>query len=1045
MHALIRWFIHNPVAANLIMALILISGALSVYSMRIEGFPKLPADTIAIETVFLDAHTEQVDEHITQKIENALEGLQGVKHISSSSLDGLSTVKVRKIDGYDLQRLLGDVRLRMDGIASLPSTAEKPVITRNEFNYPALYLQLYGDVDFKTLQFISKQLRDTLLEQAEISHLNVWGIKAPEITIEILPEVLEKYKLTMSDVTEKIQNSSLLYKAGVLKTTGGHISIRADKQAYYQHDFESIAIFENSEGSRVLLGDIAQVKDDFEDDDVIVRFNGQQAIGIEILIANTENVLDISRAAKRVVSEFETTLPDTISLTVWGDSSNYISERLNSLKNNALQGLLLVVVILALFLDLRLAFWVALGIPISITGALAMMGTSWVDYSLNDVTTFGLIIALGILVDDAVVVGESVFEQRKQQKSSTLGTAKGVERVATATIFGVLTTVAAFFPMLLIDNALGKVMASFAGVVIFALLFSLFESKFILPAHLAYTPLEQNKRQGLLIRTWKQIQDNAQAALHAFKTHIYTPVLRWSIQQRYAVIIVFLSIALFGIGLIGYGKIKTVFFPDIPGQVITVNMEMDARSPHHLILKNVDHIEAIAKDINESLRVQHKLNEGPIQNMLVVIVSNFSAEIYAELTPVARRNNIELNTLNVLKQWQEQVGTMEGVTDLSFTGSEEAAGGFEVKLLSKDEDALRSASKELLAYLHNIGGVSNVRDSLKNGKPEIHLVLKPQAQHLGFTTERLAQQIGARFGGLEAQRIQRESREVRVIVKNAKQAREKFSDLINVRLMNEDGHWIPLSAIAEFKSSYAVDYLSRFNGKRENSIQAFIDKTIVAPTEIAQSITTDFLPLLKSNYPQVELKFAGELEQEGELKGSLLRALLLTCVLIYVLLALPLKSYWQPFVIISVVPFGFIGAAAGHLIMDLPLSILSFFGMLALTGVVVNDSLVMITRYNQARADGIPKHDALIDAGVGRFQAIFLTTVTTVAGLMPLMAETSEQAQYLIPAAVSLAYGEIFATTLTLILIPVLIAVGEDIGNFFATETKQTTIGKQYV
>ncbi len=1034
MHALTRWFIHNPVAANLIMGLILVAGIFTLMNMRIEGFPKLPADTIQIQTAYAGAQADQVDRLVTRKIEKSLEGQQGVKSIRSTSLDGFSSVLVQKNEGYSLQRLLDDVRIRLDGVAGFPRDATRPVIGRNDFDFSALIVQLYGTTDTQTLQRLGEQVRQELLSLPEVSKLNVWGKRQSEISIDVTPQILESYGLSIADIIVKIQQSSLSFNAGVIKTEGARIVLRADSKASFAREFAQIPIVENDDGSVLLLSDLGSVSEKFPDDEIVVRFNGQPALGMEVLIGRDENLLKIAVAVKARIAQIQTTFPEEVTLSVWADSSGYISERLGMLRSNAFQGLLFVFLLLALFLNLKLAFWVAMGIPISIAGAMAVMGSSWVDYSLNDITTFGLIIALGILVDDAVVVGESVFEERKNYSDPLEGTQKGVRRVATATIYGVLTTVAAFFPMMLIESALGKIMASFAGVVILALLFSLFESKFILPAHLAYISLERPKNKNWISKSWSWLQGRFQGGLEGFNQRIYRPVLVWCLHQRYAVLIVFISFATLGIGLIGTGQIKSVFFPDIPGQLITVNMEMDARAPYALTLGNADRIENVAKELNEELRLAHSLAQLPIADILVVVSGAFSVNIYAELSPPDKRAG--LATLEIVRQWQERVGRLEGTSELVFSGAEESGGGFELQLFGKDVDSLRAATLEVMNYLAGIEGVSNLRDALKNGKPELRLRLKPEARLLGFTQESLATQIGQRFGGAEAQRVQREQFEIRVMVRDRQSARDSLSALMNTRLKNDEGQWFSLEAVVDIESSYATDYIARRDGKRVNSIRAFVDKNAVSPSEILQAFSQDIGLELARKYPDVEIKGAGELEEMETLKGGLIRALIFTALLIYALLAIPLKSYWQPFIIMSVIPFGFVGAAIGHLIMDLPLSLLSFFGMLALAGVVVNDSLVMMTRYNQTKAEGASVHDALQDAGVGRFKAIFLTTTTTVAGLTPLMLETSEQAQYLIPAAVSLAFGEIFATAITLILVPVLIAISIDVMSFFGFGAK---------
>ena len=490
-----------------------------------------------------------------------------------------------------------------------------------------------------------------------------------------------------------------------------------------------------------------------------------------------------------------------------------------------------------------------------------------------------------------------------------------------------------------------------------------------------------------------------------------------------------------GIGQIGLGKIKTVFFPDVPGQVITVNLEMDARAPFELTKANLERIRTIGQNLSTELESDNALGVPPIRSMFLQISDAGSAQIFAELTPVAERANV--GTLDVLEQWRKRTGRVEGATNLQFTGSEELAGGFQIQLFSKDRELLDLASRELRNFLLKIEGVHNIRDALSAGQPELEITVKPEARNLGFDTETLASQIGNSFGGAEVQKIRRSGTELRVVVRNASAARDTIDDLLQSQLRSKTGNWIPFQSVAQVKSSYVSGTVHRENGKLVNTVAASINRSAVAPEEVGQAVFQTLVPILAAKYPGVTVKKAGELEEIGEIQGGMKRALLLAAVLIYVLMAVPLKSYWQPFVILAIVPFGFIGAALGHMIMGLPLSVLSFFGMLALTGVVINDSLVLITRYNQARADGLPVSAALQDAGMGRFRAIFLTTATTVIGLTPLLTETSEQAQYLIPAAVSLAYGELFSTALMLLLVPVLIAISEDVRRLFSGSDTQ--------
>ncbi|KAE9630608.1 efflux RND transporter permease subunit [Parasedimentitalea maritima] len=1028
MKSLASWFIRNPVAANLLMALILFLGVQTMFSIRIEGFPRIPPESMEISVVYPDATVEQVDELVTRKVEQALEGVEGVRSISAQSSNGVSSISVRRAGGVKLQTVLDRVRIRIDGMTDLPATARRPVIEASGYDFPALYVNLHGDADPATLQTLAQRLKEELLAQPELSRLNIWGLIPRELRIEVDPQRLRQYGLTIADVSTAIQANSLTFQAGQLRTEGGTVFLRADDRARYAPEYAALPIIERADGSYVSLADLATIEDGFLDGDFLFRLNGNPTVGMEILIGQKENLLEISDVVREVIEDFKAQLPPSIEAEVWGDSAGYISDRLALLKSNGVQGLLLVTLILAVFLNLRLAFWVAMGIPISVMGAMAVAGSKWVDYSLNDVTTFGLIIALGILVDDAVVVGESVFEERKKVKDPVEGTERGVERVAVATVFGVLTTIAAFFPMLLMDNPLGKVLASFAGIVILALIFSLIESKLILPAHLAQLPMD-GKRRYMVTRLWGRIQDAARGSLFWFRDRVYQPILVVSIAHRYAVLILFIAAGTLGLGLMGVGKVKTVFFPDVPGQIITVNLEMDARAPFALTKANVDRVEKLGRELNAEIAEREGMEKPPIRTFFTLISSAGSAQLYAEMVPVAERPEVAI--LDVVTAWRDRVGQVEGATELEFSGSDELAGGFQIRLMSKDPDLLAQASIEMRRFLDEIDGVTNIRDGLVGGQPELKLRLRPDARNLGFTAETLANQIGYGFGGAEVTRVHRDGAEVRVVVQNARTARDTIDDLMQTHLRSSTGAWVPLQTVADIEGSYVAGVIFRRDGQRVNTVAATIDRGVVAPEEVGQAVFEQLVPQLSSKYPSVKVVGAGELEEIGEIKGNLIDALILAAVLIYILMAVPLKSYWQPVIILAIVPFGFIAAAVGHLITGVTLSLFSFFGMLALTGVVVNDSLVMITRYNQAREDGETVSDALKDAGLGRFQAIFLTTATTVIGLMPLLMETSEQAQYLIPAAVSLVFGELFGTALMLILVPVLIAITEDLFALF--------------
>lgn len=1014
MRPIVTWFVHNPVAANMLMIVILFTGLLSALHIRIEGFPKIPADTVEVSIVQIGASALQMDESVTSSVEQALEGVPGAKTISSISTNSSSIFYVKKENHYSLNALLEDVRSRVDNITTLPLQAERPQVRKALFNYPALIVQIYGDVDQQELQKVARNVRQRLLARSEISEISQWGERQKEISIELKPQTLRAYGLTLDEVAELVTNASLEYRTGQLNFDGARIQIRADWQAKELRQFLFLPLLTDNNGGIVRLQDIATVIDGFVDEDVNVSYQGMPAIGFEIKIAQDGDLFKVNEAVTDVLSNADDILSHHIKADVWANQSQFASERLSMLQTNAWQGLVLVFIMLSLFLHVRVAFWVAVGIPICIAGTLAVMD-NYLGYSLNDITTFGIIIVLGLLVDDAVVVGESVFTERQHSSNAQLAAIEGTEKVATATIFGALTTIAAFFPITMLDDPFGKVFGSFAVVVVVALLFSMLESKLILPSHLAGAKLAEHN-SGYFSRIATTCQHKLNQYLSHFLVKIYKPVLSFSVNNRWPVLIVFFFIFYFFSGLMSLGIIKTTFFPDIPSNIITINLETDARLSHQLTLKNADKITSAAEHLNEKWQSEFGLKGPLIEKIMVAAVGTSNAEIYAELSKTGSR---PLTAMQILDQWRASVGKLEGARKLQFTASEEAAGGFEVILYASDNESLQDAVNKTMSVLNSISNVNDVASNLQAGTPEMRLSINQIGLTLGLTTSSIAEQVGNAFGGIEIQRFQRGIDEVRVFLRYPMSARRSHVDLLNSEIRLTDGNWVPLATVVNIESHYVPQWVWRKDFKDAATVSANVDKQIMSSPEVYNILAKEMASYLKG-HPGVSLKPAGELEEEEELSGRLWKAFLLACLLIYVLLAVPLKSYRQPLIILSIVPFGFVGAAIGHIIMDIPFSALSFFGMLALTGVVVNDSLILVSSYNQLIKDDI--NNALYNAAASRVRAVFLTTVTTVVGLLPILFETSEQAQYLIPAAVSLVFGELFATVITLILVPVLMS-----------------------
>lgn len=1019
MHALSSWFIRNPVAANLVMIFIIVAGLQSIIDMRVEGFPQIPTDIVEIDTNFPGATPAQVDQLVTLRIEETLRDLEGVRSITSRSREGRSSIDVRKTAAQDLDALAEEIRLRVDGIEGLPDNARRSIIDTEGWLGSAVYITLHGETDHYTRQRLARSLRDDLLDRPEISRVEVWGLLQPEISISVDPVQLQLLELTPRSIAERIQGQSINLTAGNIRTDSGTIVLRTDSEAQFARDFATIPIIETADGRSVLLGDISSIREAYDDRDSLFRYNGAAAVTINIDVGQQDDLLDIASVAREVSEGFARSLPPGLDVTVWGDYSRYIDDRLDLLQTNGLLGLGLVLLLLALFLDLRVAFWVAVGVPVSVLGALAVAGTPWFGFTLNDVTTFGLIIALGILVDDAVIVGESVHDARQSIADPIRGTEAGVFTVMTPTVFGVATTIAAFLPMAFIDNEIGQVLASFSGMIVLALCFSILESKCILPTHLAKVRFDPTKRNGL----WARCQRASACALETVRDGPYRRALKAALVHRVAIVLLCVSVAITGFGLLAKGRITTAFFPQLPEQVLWVRMTMDSRAPFELTSKNLATLEATIARLDAELTQTYELQIPPVGSAKLFYSGGATGHLGLELSPVSERPG--LSSGDIARYFRESVPPLEGVVNLTFGEADGFAGGFSMNLYGPDQAVLQAAATALISEISQIEGVRNARASLTGARPELSVSLRTEAQGLGVTPDLLAEQVAASFGGIEVQRVLRAGQEIDVRLQLTDTARDQLGDVLEARIQSPSGAWFSLSFLADLQETYAPLVVERFNGDLVNTISATLDPRVVDATNVFQTTTESILPDVMSRFPGVELAPGGAIEERRNIEVGLVSALLLSLILIYALLAVPLKSYFTPFLIFAVLPFGFLGAVAGHVLMGLPISLLSIFGMLALAGILVNDSLVLMTRYKSLRDNGHVVREAIQMASSSRFKAIFLTTATTSLGLGPLILETSEQAQILVPAAVSLSFGLIAATVVTLILLPILISLSK--------------------
>lgn len=1011
MNWLTKWFINNPVGANLLMVGIIASGLMSLSRLRVESFPQIAPSSVVINVAYPGGTATQIDESVTQRIEESLSGIAGIKQVTSQSSAGLSSVVVRKTSRANLDKLLDDIRNRVNAISSFPVQAEKPQVVRDEFTNLAAFVVISAARSDDELQPIARQVEIALKNKPNISKVTNWGSRQPQLIIEAKPEKLKALGLTLEDLASLIGEMSLESRTGELMSDKGRMVIRGDGYADDLQKLRQMTIVSQPSGT-VYLGDVAKLTRGYERSGAIVRNNGRNAIALLVSTSQTDNLLNVSEAINQTLVEQREQLPSDVELDTLADMAPYIEEQLFRLGDNAWQGLLIVIVLLGIFLELRLAFWVAVGIPVAIAGTLGAMQLT--NYSINDITLFGFILVLGILVDDAVVVGEAIHEQRSKHDNGKVAAWKGVHSVSVATVFGVLTTIAAFSPMLWINNDFAKILAGFSAVVIFALLFSLIESKFILPSHLAQLSAAKPST-GVFSR----IQKAAQGSLTWVNIRLYKPTLETVLDYKLASLLGFIAAIVLAYGMWSTGTIRSAIFPEIPGRYITAKVELEDGAPLPLQSQALAQIESAMARVEAGLMQDYPLNDSPVVNLLGWSDGYGEIEVTAELTT----ESLSLLPGNLLTdRWRTQTGQIEGAYSVQFSSAEAPAGGTFISISANDRDLAKRVSGELAEKLATLAGVEDIYDDGKSGQPQVRLVLNEHGKQLGLTQEKLARLAGEAFGEKEIHRLLEQGQETKVLLQYPRSERKTLEQLKQTVVLLSQSKGVMLGDIAEFRYEQEPQILYRRNRTQVVNLYWKQNRDEQAPEETMIQLE-GAIERLHQQYPGVSIRAGGEFEEIGEVSTGFRSAMMMTVLLIYILLAVPLKSYWQPLIIMAVIPFGFAGAIFGHYLMNLPISLLSMFGMMAMTGIVINDSLVLITRFNQEYRRGMPLKRALVTAGTSRLRAIFLTTITTVCGLLPLLSETAEQAQYLKPAAVSLVFGELFATVVTLFLIPILLGL----------------------
>lgn len=1016
---LIAWWANNTVAANLLMFLIIIAGLFQITQVRKEMFPEVELNMISIQVPFPGAAPQEVEQGVLVLIEDAIEDVDGVDRIVSTAREGSGSVSVEVQSDYDPQIVMDEVKMLVDAIPNFPNQIESPNIYRARPQRQVIWISVYGDLSEVAQKELAKSIRDDLKKASGITKVDVVGDRDYEISIEISEADLQRYNLTFQQIVNAVRGTSIDVAGGSIRTPNGDILLRASNQAYVGAEFDKIVLINRPDGTRLMLGDIAQVKDGFIERRRFTRFDGKSATFVRVNSVGDQSDLAAAETVRNYIERKQKELPPNVNVAHWGDSSYYLQDRLDLMLGNMVSGGLLVFLMLSLFLQLRLAFWVMIGIPICFLGTIAMMPVMGI--SINMISLFGFILVLGIVVDDAIVIGESAYSEIEKKGKSTANVVAGAKRVAIPATFGVLTTMVAFIPMLMVDGGMGTIWQSIALVVILALAFSLIESKLILPAHIAN--MKFSRGRGEKLNAFQRTRNKISDSLKVFVDRYYMPFLKKCLHYRYTTLATFIAMFILMIGLISGGVVRWVFFPNIPSDFVQARVEMQPGSSEEATVQALEAIHAALLEVDAE--IEQEEGDGVVRHTNMWMSSSGGGSLMTELKKGEER---QVDGFAIVNRWRENVPEIAGVKNLNFQGSIGGGGGFDVEfqLTGEDLDQLAAASRELRQVLAGYQGVFDIEDTFGEGNDEIVLKLKPLANALGITLSELATQVRYAFYGAEAQRIQRGDEEVRVMVRYPLSERQSVGNLEDMKLRTQDGGMVPFTELAEIEFSQGYNTITRINRERSVNVRARVDKDQVEPFEIVRQVQDGPLQQILDKYPSVGSKLEGASQDEAEATSSLAVGFGLALFAIYALMAIPLKSYSQPLIIMSVIPFGMIGAVVGHWILGLPISILSLFGIIALAGVVVNDSLVMVDYVNQSRRAGTGLRKAVVEAGAARFRAIILTSLTTFFGLLPIVLETSLQAKMVIPMAVSLAFGILFATVITLLLIPCLYLVLDD-------------------
>jgi len=1050
MKALGKWSVDHRVTVNLIMVFLIVAGMFTAMNMKREMFPQFSLDMISITVEYPGASPEDVEEGICIKIEEQLKSLENIKTMYSTAVEGYAEVTLELDAGTDITDKLNEVRTEIDLIDSFPTQAEDPVVIEIKNNEPAIYVAVYGDAGERILKQTAEKIRDDLVGFDEISLAELTGVREYEISVEISEENLRRFSLSFDDVVRAVGTGSLELPGGLIKTAGGEFLIRAKGKRYTGAEYEQIPLVTRADGTVVLLGDVARVVDGFEDQDLQSRFNGQPAAMVVVRRTDSQDTIAISNRVLAYIDKARDDLPKGVRLGHWYNIADMVQDRIDLLLKNGIQGIVLVFVVLALFLDLGLAFWVASGIPITFMGAFLFL--DYIGASVNMLSLFGFIMTLGILVDDAIIVGENVYTHYAAGKTPKQAVMAAMEQVGGPVVMAVSTTIVAFSPLMFITGIMGKFIAVMPQAVICILFFSLLEAFFILPAHLEGTLARPSAGSGRpriykILFFWGNwlktdiayIHGVLSARLEKGLNHViyayYLPVLRYCIKNRYFTLVLGVGCLIISLGLIAGGHVPYTFLPKDDSNWMLSEIVYPLGTPFDTTQKTIQQIEAGAFKLNDYFR-------GRVEDEKDLIVNTFSlvgviprrdwkagvsgghcGEAWIEILPAAERPDILAS--EVAAKWREFTGDILGAEQLTFTIIDASPGGnpIEIRLHGSELSEMEAAAQALKTEIAAYPGTFDITDDFRPGKMEKQIHILPGAESLGVTMADIATQLRQAYYGDEVLKIQRGKDDIKVMVRYSKAERETESSIDRLRIRTPDNREIPLNQVARIETQRGYATIKRVDRHRVITVTSDLDEDIANAQNIVKDLSTNFLPGMLKRFPGVAYDLEGQAKRSKESMDSLMKGFVVAAMIIFLLLASQFRSYSQPLIIMTAIPFGLIGAITGHFIMGLDITIISVFGIVALSGIVVNDSLILIDFVNVEVAGGTEVFEAVVRSGETRFRPVLLTSVTTVAGLAPLLTETSFQAKFLIPMAVSISFGLVAATVLTLIFVPALYVV----------------------